>query len=60
MASAPPRHESIPKSREPNWVIREKTTPEQALIYRLSGDYNPLHIGAPPLSLFFPFDAGLN
>jgi peroxisomal enoyl-CoA hydratase 2 len=52
MASAPPRHESIPTSREPDWVVREKTTPEQALIYRLSGDYNPLHIGAcalPPL-----------
>jgi len=44
MASAPPRHESIPTSREPDWVVREKTTPEQALIYRLSGDYNPLHI----------------
>ena len=25
-------------------VIRMRTRPEQALIYRLSGDYNPLHI----------------
>ncbi|KAI6126818.1 HotDog domain-containing protein [Pisolithus sp. B1] len=31
-------------NRKPNWVVREKTSPEQALIYRLSGDYNPLHI----------------
>ncbi|KAF8260620.1 peroxisomal dehydratase [Lactarius quietus] len=44
MALAPPRHESIPTSREPDWVVREKTSPEQALLYRLSGDYNPLHI----------------
>ncbi len=29
--------------REPDFVVEEKTTPEQALLYRLSGDYNPLH-----------------
>ncbi|KAG9308313.1 putative peroxisomal dehydratase [Chiua virens] len=39
-----PAAKPIPKDRKPDWVIRDKTTPEQALIYRLSGDYNPLHI----------------
>ncbi len=29
--------------REPDWVVSEKTTAEQALLYRLSGDHNPLH-----------------
>ncbi|KAI9567734.1 MaoC like domain-containing protein [Boletus coccyginus] len=43
IASAP-QAKSVPKDRKPDWVIRDKTTPEQALIYRLSGDYNPLHI----------------
>ena len=46
MAVAPPRHESIPTNRAPDWVVRDQTSPEQALLYRLSGDYNPLHIGA--------------
>ncbi|KAI8827226.1 HotDog domain-containing protein [Fimicolochytrium jonesii] len=30
-------------SRQPDSVEEIKTTPNQALIYRLSGDYNPLH-----------------
>ncbi|KAI0294606.1 peroxisomal dehydratase [Multifurca ochricompacta] len=42
--TSPPQHESIPKNRSPDWVVREQTSPEQALIYRLSGDYNPLHV----------------
>lgn len=29
--------------REPDFVVEEKTSDEQALLYRLSGDYNPLH-----------------
>ncbi|TDL27701.1 hypothetical protein BD410DRAFT_835015 [Rickenella mellea] len=33
-----------PKYRRPDWVVTDKTSPEQAVIYRLSGDYNPLHI----------------
>lgn len=33
----------IPK-RAPDAVVEEKTTEEQAAIYRLSGDYNPLHV----------------
>ncbi|KAK4450016.1 peroxisomal hydratase-dehydrogenase-epimerase [Podospora aff. communis PSN243] len=33
-----------PPSRMPDVVVEEKTTEEQAAVYRLSGDYNPLHI----------------
>ncbi|KAK0388549.1 hypothetical protein NLU13_4792 [Sarocladium strictum] len=33
-----------PPSRMPDVVVEEKTTEDQAAIYRLSGDYNPLHI----------------
>lgn len=34
---------AVPK-RAPDAVVEEKTTEEQAAMYRLSGDYNPLHI----------------
>ncbi|PWZ02886.1 putative multifunctional beta-oxidation protein [Testicularia cyperi] len=33
-----------PPSRKPDKVVTEKTTESQAALYRLSGDYNPLHI----------------
>ncbi|GAA5910845.1 hypothetical protein JCM6882_003442 [Rhodosporidiobolus microsporus] len=33
-----------PPSRKPDHVVEEKTLPQQAAIYRLSGDYNPLHV----------------
>ncbi|KAH7907811.1 HotDog domain-containing protein [Hygrophoropsis aurantiaca] len=42
--AAAPQAKPIPKDRKPDWVYKDVTTPEQALIYRLSGDYNPLHI----------------
>jgi len=29
--------------RDPDFEVREKVAPTQALLYRLSGDYNPLH-----------------
>lgn len=37
---------SIPKppKMEPDAVLTQKTNPNQAILYRLSGDYNPLHI----------------
>ena len=31
-------------SRAPDASLRHKTLPIQAALYRLSGDYNPLHI----------------
>jgi acyl dehydratase len=36
-----PRH--VPPPRPPDHVVTYRTSPEQALIYRLSGDRNPLH-----------------
>jgi acyl dehydratase len=38
-----PDEPSIPKDREPSFIHEEATSPEQALLYRLCGDYNPLH-----------------
>jgi multifunctional beta-oxidation protein len=34
---------NAPPQRAPDYVREEKTTEEQAVLYRLSGDYNPLH-----------------
>ena len=33
-----------PPDREPDHVVEDETRPEQAAIYRLSGDRNPMHI----------------
>lgn len=33
-----------PPDREPDFVVERETRPEQAAIYRLSGDMNPMHI----------------
>ncbi|GAA1019462.1 3-hydroxyacyl-thioester dehydratase HtdY [Acrocarpospora pleiomorpha] len=38
-----PRTEWSPPDREPDAVIRLATRPDQALLYRLTGDRNPLH-----------------
>jgi acyl dehydratase len=35
------RHD--PPHRRPDHIVTHQTLPQQALIYRLSGDYNPLH-----------------
>lgn len=32
-----------PSGKEPSFVVSSSTSPEQALLYRLSGDWNPLH-----------------
>jgi acyl dehydratase len=34
---------NVPPSAEPDEVVTLATRPEQALVYRLSGDRNPLH-----------------
>jgi len=41
----PPKEEKIaaPKGVEPTFVVEEATRKEQALLYRLNGDTNPLH-----------------
>lgn len=39
-----PQAKPIPKDKRPDYTYRETTTLEQAIVYRLSGDYNPLHI----------------
>lgn len=39
----PPSAKHRPPEREPDFRVEEKTTPEQALLYRLNGDLNPLH-----------------
>jgi acyl dehydratase len=38
-----PDEPSVPKDRAPDWTVEEATSPEQALLYRISGDINPLH-----------------
>jgi multifunctional beta-oxidation protein len=37
-----------PPKRVPDAVVEEKTAPTQAALYRLSGDYNPLHVSEMP------------
>jgi len=42
----PSSHEEsfgAPKDRAADWTVEEATSPEQALLYRISGDTNPLH-----------------
>lgn len=39
---ASPKPEPLP-SRKPDQVVAIETRPESALLYRLSGDYNPVH-----------------
>ncbi|KAL4064513.1 hypothetical protein J3A83DRAFT_4100984 [Scleroderma citrinum] len=46
---------NTPPNRKPDAVVEEKTLPSQAAIYRLSGDYNPLHID-PDFAVMGGFD----
>lgn len=40
----PPKSQRVrAPERAPDWTVEEKSSPEQALLYRLSGDHNPLH-----------------
>ena len=47
--AGPPKGKPTPKDRKPDYVTEDRITPEQAILYRLSGDYNPLHIGRGPM-----------
>jgi 3-hydroxyacyl-CoA dehydrogenase/3a,7a,12a-trihydroxy-5b-cholest-24-enoyl-CoA hydratase len=49
----PPGNE--PPARNPDASVEYQTLPHQAIIYRLSGDYNPLHID-PQMAAIAGFD----
>jgi len=54
---APPKTKRIrPPERDADFRVEEATTQEQALLYRLSGDHNPLHVD-PELAKSVGFDA---
>lgn len=46
---------NVPPAREPDAVIEERTDINQTLLYRLSGDWNPLHAD-PAFARAFGFD----
>jgi len=46
---------NVPPDRKPDAVVTEKTSENQALLYRLSGDWNPLHVD-PQFATMFGFE----
>src|SRR5699024_11017885 len=46
---------NVPPEREPDAGIEEKTDANQTLLYRVSGDWNPLHVD-PAFAKAFGFD----
>jgi len=55
----PPKSETpkIPEGKAPDFSVIETTQPEQALLYRLTGDLNPLHAD-PAFASAAGFDQG--
>ncbi|NGY04273.1 peroxisomal multifunctional enzyme type 2 [Solimonas terrae] len=51
----PPTSKEAPPDRQPDAVIEETTPANAALLYRLSGDWNPLHAD-PKFAQAFGFD----
>ncbi|MGZ3441098.1 MAG: SDR family NAD(P)-dependent oxidoreductase, partial [Polyangia bacterium] len=51
----PSTPENVAPERAPDAVVEEKTSANQALLYRLSGDWNPLHAD-PAFAKAFGFD----
>ncbi|HEX6591376.1 MAG TPA: SDR family NAD(P)-dependent oxidoreductase [Moraxellaceae bacterium] len=51
----PSGESNVPPAREPDAVIEEKTDANQTLLYRLSGDWNPLHAD-PAFAQAFGYD----
>jgi acyl dehydratase len=43
-AEGAPKPPPVPADRSPDLTLDLPTRPDQALLYRLSGDYNPLHV----------------
>ncbi|MDB5988019.1 MAG: hypothetical protein JWR16_3072 [Nevskia sp.] len=43
-ASGAPKPYPVPEDRRPDQTLALTTRPEQAAIYRLCGDYNPMHV----------------
>lgn len=54
-AEGQPKPHPVPEERAPDASIDLITRPEQAAIYRLSGDYNPLHLD-PKIATAAGFD----
>ena len=46
---------NVPPERAPDFTITEKTDTNQALLYRLLGDWNPLHVD-PEFATMFGFE----
>ncbi|KAJ7337649.1 peroxisomal dehydratase [Mycena albidolilacea] len=44
VVAGPPQAKAIPEDRKADWSVQDQTSAEQAMVFRLSGDYNPLHI----------------
>ena len=51
----PSKEVNVPPSRAPDAVVEEQISENQAVIYRLSGDWNPLHVD-PAFAQAFGFD----